>query len=342
MASRDLVTGASGLLGHCLVERLRAAGRALRLFDVLPPPDGLADDDEVIQADMRDASRVRDAARGIEVIYHLAAAQRMKPQFAGLREQEIETMNVAGVANVLAAARAHGIRKVVHVSSSGVYGIPRTVPVGEDAPQRPLGAYGRSKIAAEQLCLEHNARGGDVTILRPMSLFGPRMSGVFLILFDWVHRHKNVYLLGHGRNTVQMVSAWDVADACRLASETPAARGAVFNLGAAPSASVREQVDALIAHAGSRSRVVPLPSTLVRAGARALGLVGLSPLVPEHYLLADTTFILDTTHARTVLGWQPKLDNVGLMTDAYDWYAANAATAAPRKGPILALLDAFS
>lgn len=291
---------------------------------------------------MRDAARVREAARGVEVVYHLAAGQRMKPQFAAMTEAEIHAMNVAGVANVLAAAEASGVRKVVHVSSSGIYGIPRAVPVTEDHPQQPLGAYGMSKIEAETRVLEFVARGGDATILRPMSLFGPHMSGVFLILFDWVHRGKNVYLLGSGQNAVQMVSAWDVADACILAANASEARGAVLNLGADVTTTVRQQVEALVNHARSRSRVVPIPGRLLRAAARGLRLVGLSPIVPEHYLLADSTFILDTSRARSVLGWIPKFDNVALMADAYDWYVANAAHAAPRRGPILALLDAFS
>src|SRR5207247_9178419 len=95
-------------------------------------------------------------------------------------------MNVPGTANLPAAARAEGVRKVVFVSSSGVYGVPTTVPVTEDHPERPLGAYGRSKIEAERLCLDWAGGGGDVTVLRPMSLFGPHMTGVFVLLFDWV------------------------------------------------------------------------------------------------------------------------------------------------------------
>ncbi len=339
----DLVTGSSGLLGRVLVARLRAAGRRVRLLDVLPPPTDLPGDGvEPVVADLRDVGAVRAAACGVEVIYHLAAAQRMKPQFAALGEDEIRAMNVTGVANVLAAARVERVRKVVFVSSSGVYGIPTTVPVGEDHPQRPLGAYGRSKIEAERLCLEWAAAGGDVTILRPMSLFGPHMSGVFILLFDWVRRGKNVYLLGRGENRVQMVSADDVAEACVRAAAMPAARGLALNLGADGVPTVRAQVEALVRHARSRSRVVPVPAALVRTAARALGLLGLSPIVPEHYLLADATFVLDTTRARTVLGWTPRLDNVALTCAAYDWYAAHAAEAAPRRSAVLALLDAFS
>ncbi len=340
---RDLVTGSSGVLGHCLVTRLRERGRPLRLFDVLPPPSGLAGDgSEVVQGDMRDPAALRAAMRGVEVVYHLAAGQRMKPQFAGMNEDDIRDMNVAGVGNVLAAARDESVRKVIVISSSGVYGIPTTVPVREDHPQRPLGAYGLSKIDAEKLCLEHVAAGLDVTVLRPMSLFGPRMTGVFLLLFDWVRRGKRVYLLGSGKNRVQMVSAWDVADACVLAADAPQARGAVLNIGAEGVPTVREQVEALIAHAGSRSGIAAFPAALVRNAARALDLFGLSPIVPEHYLLADSTFVLDIGRAKALLGWNPRFDNVGLTIDAYDWYVAHAHEAPPRRNPVLALLDAFS
>ncbi|HUE29783.1 MAG TPA: hypothetical protein VMR79_02855, partial [Verrucomicrobiae bacterium] len=68
----------------------------------------------------------------------------------------------------------------------------------------------------------------------------------------------------------------------------------------------------------------------------------LSPIVPEHYLLADATFVLDTTRARSVLGWRPRHDNVALTCAAYDWYAQHAAEAAPRRNLVLALLDVFS
>ena len=336
----DLVTGSSGLLGSCLVERLLARGRRVRALDLVPPPDVRGA--EFVQADLRDARAVSESCRGVEVVYHLAAGQRMKPQFAGLSEPAIYAMNVAAVEHVVAAALACGVRKLVAISSSGVYGLPRTVPCGEDHPQHPLGAYGLSKIESERHCQEALSRGLDVTLLRPMSLFGPRMTGVFVLLFDWVRQGKNVYLLGAGTNRVQMVSAWDVADACLLAAERPGSRGAVLNLGADDVPTVRAQVDALIAHAGSRSRVVPLPAALLRTGARVLTRLGLSPIVPEHYLLADRTFILDTARAKAILGWQPRCSNVRMTVDAYDWYCAHGEQYRPQAGPVLRLLNALS
>jgi dTDP-glucose 4,6-dehydratase len=214
--------------------------------------------------------------------------------------------------------------------------------VSETHPQEPLGAYGRSKIAAEALCQEAVARGQDVTVFRPMSLFGPAMTGVFVLLFEWVRTGKLVYLLGHGRNRVQMASAWDVADACLLAAERPESRGAVLNLGATDVPSVRDQVDALVRHAGSRSRIVSIPAAVLRTAARMLNLIGLSPIVPEHYLLADATFVLDTSAAERVLGWRPSHSNVAMTCDAYDWYCRHWEAHAPRYGLVMRLLNALS
>jgi len=341
-ATLALVTGASGLLGGCLVERLRARGTLTRLVDMVRPPDDRARDAEFLALDLRDAAGVARACEGVDVVYHLAAGQRMKPQFSAMSEDAIFDMNLAAIRHVLDAARRTGVRKVVHISSSGVYGVPTTDPVREDHPQRPLGAYGRSKIAAEALCAEAAGAGLDVTVLRPMSIFGPGMTGVFLLLFEWVRLGKNVYFLGSGRNRVQMMSAWDLADACVLAAERPASKGAVLNLGATDVPTVRGQVEALIAHAGSRSRVVPIPAALLRNAARVLNVVGLSPIVPEHYLLADATFVLDVGAAERTLGWRPAYSNVRMMAEAYDWYRDNWAKVRGEPGVVLRLLNALS
>jgi nucleoside-diphosphate-sugar epimerase len=186
------------------------------------------------------------------------------------------------------------------------------------------------------------ARGLDVTVLRPMSLFGPGMTGVFLLLFEWVRLGKNVYLLGSGRNRVQMTSAWDVADACILATERPESRGAVLNLGATEVPTVRDQVRALVAHAGSRSRIVAIPAAVLRNAGRVLNVVKMSPIVPEHYLLADANFVLDLTQAKRVLGWEPAYSNVRMTTEAYDWYCRNLEQVRSQPGLVLRVLNALS
>ena len=160
---KSLVTGSSGLLGKCLVERLEARGDELSLLDLAPPPPATRHPFHL--ADVSDASALREAARGCEVIYHLAAAQRMKPQFSTWTETEIFDRNLDAVRKVLDLAAATETRKVVFVSSSGVYGEPQCVPVGEDHETKPLGEYGRSKLLAEEICLEaiENHTGEDAS-----------------------------------------------------------------------------------------------------------------------------------------------------------------------------------
>lgn len=341
----SLVTGSSGLLGHCLVSRLLERGDCLRLLDIVPPdqPERAADC-EFRRADCTDLESVREAARGVQVIYHLAAAQRMKPQFRELAEDRIFEMNLAGVRAVLRAAEEQSVPKVVILSSSGIYGLPQRVPCAEDHPTRPLGAYGESKLRAEDLCHEAMARGLDVTVLRPMSLFGPRMTGIFAMLFEWVRTGRPVYMLGRGRNRVQMVSGWDVADACVRAVEVSASAGRFLNLGSEPDSvpTVFHEVRALVEHAGTRSPIVRVPALALRMAAKALNLFGVSPIVPEHYILADRDFILDIGAAKRVLGWRPRYDNVQMLTEAYDWYAAADQRYRAALHPVVRILNALA
>lgn len=337
---RSLVTGSSGLLGGCLVERLRQRGDSLRLLDLEPPHYELGDA-EFLAADASDEAAVLEAARGCDVIHHLAAAQRMKPQFSGWREEQIFDRNLAATRNVLAAAERLGVGKVVFTSSSGVYGVPRSVPCSEDHPLAPLGEYGRSKVEGERLCRAAAGRGLDVTVLRPMSLFGPRMSGIFVMLFEWVRRGQPVFVLGDGRNRVQASSAWDVADACLRAVD---ARGGFYNVAADPEGvpSVRDELEALVAHADTGSPIVPLPASLLRPAARVLDLFGLSPIVREHYVLADRDFILDIRAARDALGWEPRYGNERMLIEAYDAYVAAGEAYRPAPHPVLKLLDVLT
>jgi nucleoside-diphosphate-sugar epimerase len=350
----SLVTGSSGVLGQSVVPELLRRGDSLRLFDLLPPPESLlarvaesapAARSATATADMRDPAALRRAADGVEVIYHLAAGQRMKPQFEKLSEDEIFAMNLEGVRNVLAVARECRVRKVVFISSSAVYGVPRTALVDEEEhPHTPIGAYGRSKLEAEGLCARAVQEGLDVTVLRPMSLFGDGMTGVFVLLFDWVRRNRRIFLLGRGENRVQMVSADDVARAASAAARAPRAAGLVANIGSAPETvpTVRAQVEALIRHAGGASRITTIPAALLRNAARALNVIRLSPIVPEHYLLADANFVLDIRRARQSLGWEPSGDNVSITCDAYDWYCRNWQRVAPKPHPALRVLEALT
>ncbi len=325
-----------------LIERLEEKGEEIRTLDLVAHPRRCDDDlAPFFEGDVCDESLLAKAAAGVDVIYHLAAAQRMKPQFKSWSESDIFDRNLGGVRAVINVAERLGIRKVVHISSSGVYGVPKTLPCKEDGVTEPLGDYGDSKLIAEDLCREAAERGLDITWFRPMSLFGPEMTGLFVMIYEWVRTGRPVFLLGSGKNRVQAVSAVDVADACLLAAQCPASKGRVFNLGSAPESvpTVAEMMQGLVDHARTGSTVIRIPAALLRNTARVLGFVGLSPIVPEHYMLADSNFILDIEAAREVLGWEPAFDNIEMIRDAYDRYLAAGESVRPPPHPMLRIID---
>ena len=187
------------------------------------------------------------------------------------RDRELfDSVNVVGTANVLVAARDARVAKVVHTSSSAVFGVPESNPVAEDAPCRPLEAYGRAKLRAEQLCHEAAAGAGlDVTIVRPRTILGHGRLGIFAVLFDFVAEGAPVYVLGSGDNRYQLVHADDLADACLRAGDRKGPT--TYNVGAVEFGTMRATIQALVDHAGTGSTVRSLPTAPAQLAMRSLG-----------------------------------------------------------------------
>jgi nucleoside-diphosphate-sugar epimerase len=232
-----------------------------------------------------------------------------------------DSVNVVGTANVLVGARDAGVTKVVHTSSSAVFGIPESNPVHEDSPCRPLEAYGRAKLRAEQLCHEAAAAGLDVTIVRPRTILGHGRLGIFAVLFEFIAAGAPVYVLGNGDNRYQLVHANDLADACLRAADR--AGSATYNIGATEFGTMRETIQALVDHAETGSVVRSLPTGAARSAMHALAVVGLAPFAPYHWLLYGESLYFDTTKARTELGWTPHHSNASMLVESYEWYLAH-------------------
>ena len=153
-----------------------------------------------------------------------------------------------------------GVRRAVLISSTAVYGIPKVHPIHEDDPLVGVGWYGESKIESEQVARDFGRRGLDFAIVRPKTFIGPERLGVFEILFDWIRDNRRIYMLGSGRNRYQLLAVEDLVDAIVLAAERPEAAGETMNVGAGDFGTVRSDLQALIDHAGSASRLTPVPA----------------------------------------------------------------------------------
>jgi nucleoside-diphosphate-sugar epimerase len=310
------ISGGAGFLGLHLARRLLADAHDVRTLDVVPLDDaGLEQSVQELRGDIRDRDRVRELVTGADVVVHAAAALPIQAS-----RDSIRSVNVAGTENVLQEARDAGVQRVVFISSTAVYGVPEKHPIEEDDPLVGVGSYGESKIDAEGLC---RVAAVETTIVRPKTFIGPERLGVFEILFDWIREGRRIYILGQGHNRYQLLAVEDLVDAIVRAATVPEAARQTFNIGATEFGTVRSDLQSLIDHAGSASRLRPVPVRPAEIALRALELLRVSPLAEWHYKTAHKDSFVDVSRAQRVLGWEPRLSNRDALIETYDWYLAN-------------------
>ena len=318
---RWAITGGAGFLGLHLARRLLAFGHEVRTLDLAPLDDAeLEQNVEELRGDVRDLSAAARLVQGADVLVHAAAALPIQAS-----RESIRTVNVGGTGVAFAAAADAGVGRAVLISSTAVYGVPKHHPIAEDAPLVGVGHYGESKIDAEEVARDFGRRGLEVVIVRPKTFIGPERLGVFEILFDWIREGRGIPILGSGSNRYQLLAVEDLVEATVAAAEQDVA-GETFNVGATEFGTVRSDLEGLIAHAGSGSRLRPVPARPAELALRALELARLSPLAEWHYRTAHRDSFVDVSKAQRLLGFAPRLSNEQALCETYDWYLANHAT----------------
>lgn len=314
-AHTALITGGSGYFGSLLRDRLRERGQAVRVFD-LSDADDRPSDVAFVRGDIRDAAQVKQAVTGCDVVYHCVA------QVPLAKDKELfHSVNVHGTENLLRAALEAKLRKVIYVSSSAVFGVPKSNPVTENTPPTPGEAYGRAKLAGEEHCGLYARLGLDVTIIRPRTIMGHGRLGIFQILFEWIREGCNVPVFGRGDNVYQFVHADDLAEACILAAARPGAT--IYNCGAATFGTMREALEHLCTHAKTRSKVRSVPMMPAVALMKLTSALDLSPLGAYHALMYGRSLYFDISKARNELNWQPRYSTDQMFAQSYDWYLAH-------------------
>jgi nucleoside-diphosphate-sugar epimerase len=314
LMTTSLVTGGSGYFGSLLVSRLQEAGHDVRILDLVPDVDH--PDVETVIGDIRDRSIVDRAVRGVDLIFHNVAQVPLARDEALLR-----TVNIDGTRTLLQAAFDHDVTKVVHTSSSAIFGIPTTNPVRLETPANPMEAYGVAKWEAEKLCHDFRARGLDVSIVRPRTILGHGRLGIFGILFDWIADGADPFVLGRGDNRYQFIHAEDLAEVCFLAGHSPGP--ATFNAGTDRFGTMREALDDLCRHAGTGARVRRLPAGAASAAMRLAAAARVAPFAPYHWMMYSRSMWFDIEHVRNSLGWQPKWSNTEMFIQSYEWFLAH-------------------
>lgn len=312
MAKLHVVTGGSGYFGNLLVARLLERGDQVRVFDILDADDRPAEV-EFIQGDIRDKRAVADAVAGADAVLHNVAMVPLAKD-----KDAFWSVNSNGTLNLLEACRSNNVKKVVYTSSSAVFGIPEQLPVDEYVTPRPAEAYGKAKLAGEEMCWRFADEGLDVSIIRPRTIMGHGRLGIMQILFDWIREGRNVPVFDGGHNKYQFVHADDLAEACILAAERPGPRA--YNIGANRFGTMRETLQALVNHAQTGSRVKSVPSAPAVMAMKLTSALGMSPLGAYHSLMYGQDMYFDGERARQELGWSPRYSNEEMFCESYDWY----------------------
>jgi dihydroflavonol-4-reductase len=324
---RVLVTGATGFTGGHLARALAGRGYAVRAFvrdaaraTALTGPSVASI--ELVAGDLEDRASLDRAARGVDVVYHIAAIYRQ----AGLPEARYRAINASAVRAVIEAAAAGGARRVVHCSTVGVHGDIERPPANEDAPLRPGDVYQETKVEGESVARQAAADTGmAVVIARPTGIYGPGDRRL-LKLFRGVARRRFV-ILGKGQIYYHLTYIDDLVEGFRLCGETPAAAGRTYILAGGEVTTLEELVGIVAQEAGVRPPRLHLPVwPFWAAGALCEMLCAPLGLEPPLYRRRVDFFTksrsFDITRARAELGYAPKVGLRDGIRRTLEWYRA--------------------
>jgi len=296
-SKRVLVTGAAGFIGSHLVEALAARGARVTCLvrynsassignlELLPPE--IKAQITVAAGNIEDSDFVLRAIEGHEIVLHLAALIGIPYSYVAPRSY-VRT-NVEGTLNVLEAARHCGVGRVVHTSTSEVYGSAKWTPIDEEHPLHGQSPYSASKIAADKLAESyHRSFNTPVVTLRPFNTFGPRQSArAFIPAIIAQALASDTVRLGALTPKRDMTYVSDTVEGFILAATVAGIEGETINLGTGEMFSIGEFAERILALMGSKARIECDPARMRPEGSEVVVLIS------------------DNGKARHLLGWQP-------------------------------------
>lgn len=324
----NVVTGATGLLGSHIVERLAERGERVRALVRATSETGLLKElgVEIVVGDLHDAESLRRAVSGADVVFHCAA----KVGDWG-RWSEFQSSVIDATTHLLAACEKEQVGRFVYVSSVQVYGRPGAKQITEDEPLgqnlRHWEKYARSKIEAEKLCRQYP---GAVTILRPSWIYGPRDRHTLPRIINGL-RAGRMGLIGAGSHKLNLVYAGDVAEAAIAAAYSPDAAGQAYNLTSPGEVTQREWFDIITETLGMPRVQRSLSPRMAYAAGWFSELVGRaiflqrSPYVTRYgvgLMLRPTNY--SNEKAKRELDWSPQTPVREGMRRTLEWYHVHA------------------
>ena len=318
---RVLITGAGGFIGSHLTEELVKSGAGVTAFVkynsrndwglIEELPAEVRSEVEITAGDLKDADAVRRACKDKQIIFHLGALIAIPYSYLNPRDH-IET-NVIGTLNIMTGAREAAVERVVHTSTSEVYGTARYTPIDEEHPLQGQSPYSASKIAADKVAESfHLSYELSVSTVRPFNTYGPRQSARAVIptIISQALTSPQVRL-GSLKPERDLLFVKDTARGFIMAADNEATIGEVVNLGSGKKISIGELADRIIALIGKDCKIVQ-EENRVRPGASEV-----------------MVLMADTKKAKKMLGWEPLNDLDSGLKATIDYVRSNLSKFKP-------------
>ncbi|MBV7338379.1 NAD-dependent epimerase/dehydratase family protein [Chloroflexi bacterium TSY] len=321
-----LITGGTGFIGYRLAQKLAADGDMVRVFaqtnnDVESKnAQWLMDAGiEVICASITDKTAISEAVVGMELVYHLAAAQHE----ANVSEQHFDDVNVRGTQHLLDACVKAGIRRLVYGSTIGVYGTATEVPLDEDSPQQPENIYGITKQKAEELVLSYREKL-PVVVVRISETYGP---GDYRLLKLFKGIQKGMFFkIGPGTNEHHLIYVDDLIAGMRLAASKEEAIGQVFVLAGKDALTTDEMIDTIANGLTATLFPIRIPlapfdyiAALMETIMQPLGIQ--PPLHRRRLDFFKKSYLFSSEKAVRLLEFEPQISFAQGVEKTAEWYA---------------------
>ena len=308
---RVLVTGAAGFIGSHLTEALARSGASVRAFvrynsrndwgwlEAADP--NLISSVEIFRGDLANPEAVRGAVQGVDVVLHLGAL--IPIPYSYRHPREFVTANVVATTNVLESCRDAETPRLVHTSTSEVYGTAQRVPIDEEHPLHPQSPYAATKVGADNLALSYwRSFGTSVVVARPFNTFGPRQTAraiIPTIITQALSRDE--IELGATTPTRDFLYVDDAVRGMMRCAEQPGIEGEVINLGSGQEISVGETVKMILSILGRDTRIVESAGRLRPPNSEVERLIA------------------DRSKAQRLLDWRPLVDFDEGLRRTVDW-----------------------
>jgi len=310
-----LITGAGGFIGSHLTAKLVRLGAKVRAFvrynsrndpgliEILPSP--VKNELEVIMADLRDPEAVQGAAENIDIVFHLGALIAIP--YSYVHPREVVETNIMGTLNILNVAKRYQIKKIIHTSTSEVYGTAQYVPIDEKHPLQGQSPYSASKIGADKI-VESYFRSFDIPVatVRPFNTYGPRQSAravIPTIISQALTKDK--ISLGSLFPTRDLSYVEDIVDGFIKAAESDKSIGEVINLGSGFEISIGDLAQKIL-------NLLKKDIKIVSASNRV------RPTKSEVERL-----IADVSKAKKLIGWESKVSLDEGLQHTIEWFREN-------------------